>query len=256
MSGTDARGPVVGGVLAVLLLSGVACGPGAGPTQGSSSGATVPRTAEGKPDLSGIWQVLGTAAWNIQDHSAEKGVPAGQGVVEGNVIPYVPSALETRNEHFKNRLTADPETKCFQPGMPRIMYMPYPFQIVQTPGYIGLLFEYNHTIRHLRFDGEHPEGPIEWALGDSRASWDRDTLAVDTVHFGSETWFDRAGNFHSDAMHLVERFALLDRDHLNYEVTVEDPKVFSRPWKMTMPFYRRIEKNLQILEYVCQSFIS
>ena len=217
---------------------------------------SMPRTADGKPDLSGIWQVLITAAWNIEDHQASKGVPAGQGVVEGGELPYLPEALAKRNENLKNRLTLDPETKCFQPGMPRIMYMPYPFQIVQTPTYIGLLFEYVHTIRHIRLNSEHPEGPIEWTLGDTRARWEGDTLVTDVTYFNAETWFDRAGNFHSEAMHLVERFTMIDRDHINYEVTVEDPKVFSRSWKMSMPFYRRIEKNLQILDYECQSFDS
>ena len=216
----------------------------------------LPRTADGKPDLSGIWQVLTTAAWNIEDHQAAKGVPAGQGVVEGGELPYLPAALATRNENFKNRLTLDPETKCFQPGMPRIMYMPYPFQIVQTPTYIGLLFEYVHTTRHVRMNSEHPEGPIEWALGDTRARWEGDTLVTDVIHFNDDTWLDRAGNLHSEQMHLVERFTMLDRDHINYEATVEDPKVFSRPWKMSMPLYRRIEKNIQILDYECQSFDS
>ena len=225
-------------------------------TAAAAAADGLPRTADGKPDFSGIWQVLNTAALNIQDHQAAKGVPAGQGVVEGNEIPYLPEALAKRNENFKNRLTADPETKCFQPGVPRVMYMPYPFQIVQTPTYIGLLFEYVHTTRHIRLNSEHPEGPIEWALGDTRARWEGDTLVTDVVHFNADTWFDRAGNFHSEQMRLVERFTLLDRDHLNYEVTVTDPKVFSRPWKMSMPFYRRIERNLQILDYECQSFDS
>jgi hypothetical protein len=225
-------------------------------TAAAAAGDGLPRTADGKPDLSGIWQVLATAAWNIEDHQAAKGVPGGQGVVEGGELPYLPEALAKRNENFKNRLTLDPETKCFQPGMPRIMYMPFPFQIVQTPTYIGLLFEYVHTTRHIRLNSEHPEGPIEWALGDTRARWEGDTLVTDVVYFNAETWFDRAGNFHSDAMHLVERFTMLDRDHINYEITVEDPKVFSRPWKMSMPLYRRIEKNLQILDYECQAFDS
>ena len=251
---------VKGGAIGVLLLVGAlwfaqrqvpaqvqapAAGPGA-----------LPRTSDGKPDFSGIWQVMNAAAWNIQDHEAEKGAPAGQGVVEGNEIPYLPAALTQRNENYKNRLTADPETKCFLPGVPRIMYMPYPFQIVQSPNYMAFLFEYVHAVRHLYFTGEHPEGPIDWWMGDSRARWDGDTLVVDVIHFNDQTWFDRAGNFHSEAMHLVERYTLLDRDHINYEVTVEDRKVFSRPWKMSMPLYRRIEKNVQILDYVCQSFES
>ena len=246
-------------IVVVVLLSGVTwLSMNRVPTETAAAAAedSLPRAVDGKPDFSGIWQVLNTAAWNIQDHQAMKGVPAGQGVVEGNELPYLPEALAKRDENFKNRLTADPETRCFQPGVPRIMYMPYPFQIVQTPTYIGLLFEYVHTTRHIRLNSEHPEGPIEWALGDTRAHWDGDTLVTDVIHFNAETWFDRAGNFHSDAMHLVERFTMLDRDHINYEVTVEDPKVFSRPWKMSMPLYRRIEKNLQVLDYECQSFDS
>jgi hypothetical protein len=246
-------------VVVVVLLSGVTwLSMNRVPTETAAAqeAASLPRTADGKPDMSGIWQVLNTAAWDIQDHQAMKGVPAGQGVVEGNELPYLPEALAKKNENFKNRHTADPETRCFQPGMPRIMYMPFPFQIVQTPNYIGLLFEYVHTTRHIRLNSEHPEGPIEWALGDTRARWEGDTLVTDVIYFNADTWFDRAGNFHSEEMHLVERFTMLDRDHINYEVTVEDPKVFSRPWKMSMPFYRRIEKNIQILDYECQSFDS
>ncbi len=137
-------------LVVVLVLVGVAWlsmnrVPAQTPAATTSS---LPRTADGKPDISGIWQVLNTAAWNIQDHSAAKGVPAGQAVVEGNELPYLPEALAKRNENFKNRLTADPETKCFQPGVPRIMYMPFPFQIIQTPTYIGMLFEYERPSSH------------------------------------------------------------------------------------------------------------
>jgi hypothetical protein len=216
----------------------------------------VPRAADGRPDFSGIWQALNTASWNIEDHSAAKDVPAGQGIVEGGQIPYLPWARGRRDEHSRNRVTADPLAKCAQPGVPRIMYMPYPFQIVQTPAYIAMLFEYQHTTRHIRLNSAHPEGPIEWALGDSRARWEGDALVVDVVHFNDQTWFDRAGNFHSEQLHLVERFTLVDRNHITYEVTVEDPKVFSRPWKMAMPLYRRLEPRVQILDYVCQSFES
>lgn len=217
--------------------------------------SAMPRMPDGRPNLQGIWQVLVPAAWEIQDHSPRLGVPGGQGVVEGNDLPYQPWALKRKQENFANRATADPESKGYLPGVPRIMYMPFPFQIIQTPTYIGMLFEYD-GLRHIHMNSEHPEGPIEWTLGDSRGRWEGDTLVVDVTYFNADTWFDRAGNFHSEEMHLVERYTLLDRDHLNYEVTVEDPKVFSRPWKMSMPFYRRIEKNIQILDYECQSFDS
>jgi hypothetical protein len=219
-----------------------------------------PRTADGKPDLSGIWQVINAAAWNIQDHAAEKGVPGGQGVVEGNEIPYLPSALAKRNENFRNRMTADPETRCYLPGVPRITYMGYPFQIFQTPNYLAFVYEYVHAVRHVYLNSQHYlnrqhlPGHIDWWMGDSRAHWEGDTLVVDVIDFNEETWFDRVGNFHSDALHLVERYTLIDPDHINYEVTIEDPKVFSRPWKMSMPLYRRIEKNIQLLDYECHTF--
>ena len=236
-------------VVALALLAGATAAAG----QGAS---TIPRGADGKPDLSGIWQALNTAAWNIEDHSAERNVPAGQGVVEGGELPYLPDARVRRDENYRNRATADPETKCFLPGIPRMMYMPFPFQIVHTPGHIVMAFEYVNAVRHMFFRGEHPEGPIDWWQGDARARWDGDTLVVDIVHFNDQTWFDRAGNFHSEAMHLVERYTMLDRNHINYEVTVEDPKVFSRPWKLSMPLYRRLEKNIQVLEYVCQAYLN
>jgi hypothetical protein len=131
------------------------------------------------------------------------------------------------------------------------MYMAFPFQIFQTPEHVTLVFEYAQGIRFLYTNGTpHPRGPINWWLGDSRGRWEGDTLVVDVVHFTDQTWFDRAGNFHSDALHLVERYTLVGPDHLQYEVTVEDPKVFTRPWKMSLPLYRRKEANVRLLEYV------
>ena len=225
------------------------------PVQGQN--VAIPRASDGRPDLSGIWQVLNTAAWDIQDHAASLGVPAGQGVVEGNEIPYQPSAAAKKRENYANRRTADPETKCYQPGVPRITYMPFPFQIVQTPGYIAILYEYAHVTRRLYLGGTpHPKGPIEnWFMGDSRAHWEGDTLIVDVIHFTDQTWFDRAGNFHSTALHVVERYTPTDRDHIRYEATIEDPKVFTRLWKMSMPLYRRQDPNVQLLDYECYTML-
>jgi hypothetical protein len=209
------------------------------------------RASDGKPDLSGVWQAVNAASWNIQDHRASLDVPAGQGVVEGNEIPYQPWALVKKEENFNNRLTADPETKCFLPGVPRITYMPYPFQIVQTPTQIAILYEYVHAQRNVFMNSPHLPGPIEWFMGDSRGRWEGDTLVVDVVHFTDQTWFDRSGNFHSELLHITERYTPVTPDHLQYEVTVEDPKVFTRPWKMSMPLYRRKEPNARLLEYEC-----
>ena len=171
-----------------------------------------PRTADGQPDLQGIWQALNTAAWDIQDHSARAGVPAGQGVVVGNEIPYQEWALAQKQENFENRLTADPETQCNMPGVPRITYMPYPFQILQFSDRILILYEYVHVTRTIYMDGSpHPEGHIDFWMGDSRGRWEGDTLVVDVIHFNDRTWFDRAGNFHSDALAARRRALHADR---------------------------------------------
>lgn len=215
---------------------------------------TMPRTSDGKPDMSGIWQAVNSAAWNILPHPAEDGVPAGLGVVDGNEIPYRPEAAAKQRTNFANRATLDPETKCWLPGVPRATYMGFPFQIVQTPTQVSILYEYGHATRNIFMNSPHPRGPIEFWMGDSRATWDGDTLVVDVVHFNDQTWFDRAGNHHSEQLHVVERYTPIDRDHINYEVTIEDPKVFTRSWKMSMPLYRRVDRNMQLLEYECSSF--
>ena len=211
-----------------------------------------PSTPVGQPDLSGTWQVLNTAAWDIQDHRAQKGIPAGQGVVEDNEIPYQPWAAAKRKENFENRMTADPEAKCYMPGVPRITYTPFPFQIFQFSQRVTILYEYIHITREIYTDGSpHPKGHIDFWMGDSRGRWKGNTLVVDVIHFNDQTWFDRAGNFHSDALHVVERYTRTGPDHMTYEVTIEDPKVFTRPWKMSMLLYRRQEKDIQLLEYEC-----
>ena len=220
----------------------------------TSAGAQTPalsRTPDGKPNLQGIWQVLNTAAWDLQDHSARLGVPAGQAVVEGNGIPYQPWAVKQKQENFASRATADPETQGYLPGVPRIMYMPFSFQIFQTPTHVAMTFEYAQSVRIIHTNGTpHPRGPINWWLGDSRGRWEGDTLVVDVVHFTNQTWLDRAGNFHSDELHLVERYTMAGPDHINYEVTIEDARVFTRPWKMSMLLYRRKEPNVRLLDYV------
>jgi hypothetical protein len=232
-------------------------------TSTAPRGYTPPKTAFGQPDLQGIWQVVNTAAWDIQDHSGQRfpglparfSVPAGQGVVEGNELPYQPSALTRRQENYRNRLTADPESQCYLPGVPRITYMPYPFQIFQLPDRVVILYEYLHTTREIFTDGSrHPTIPVEFWMGDSRGRWEGNTLVVDVTLFTDRTWFDRAGNFHSDALHVVERYTRTGPDHMLYEAAIEDPKVFTRPWTMRMPLYRRQEANRQLLEFECYTY--
>ena len=218
-----------------------------------AAGQALPRAADGKPDFSGIWQALNTANWNILAHAAGKDLPAGLGVVEGDEIPYQPWAAARQKDNFANRATADPESKCYLPGVPRITYMPYPFQIFQTPAHIAITYEYVHAVRRVFMTGPHPGG-IEWFMGDSRGRWEGDTLVVDVAQFTGQTWFDRSGNFHSAALHVVERYTPIDAHHINYEATIDDPKVFTRPWKMRMALYRRLDPGMRILEHECYAF--
>jgi len=246
------------GVAAVLSLA-------AQPAAGQAAAYKAPRTADGKPDLNGIWQALGTAHWNVEGHAARAGplvalgafgaVPAGLGVVEGGKIPYQPWAEAKKKENFENWLTADPEVKCYLPGVPRATYMPFPFQIVQTPKYILMTYEFASASRVIYMDNPGFESPIDTWMGHARGHWEAETLVVDVTSFNDQTWFDRAGNFHSDALHVVERYTAMSPDALQYEVGIEDPKVFTRPWKMSMPLYRRLEKNIQLLEFKCVEFV-
>ena len=237
----------------------------AAPAQPARAAAArnIPRTADGKPNLNGIWQTFAGANWNLEDHGASAGpffqegaigaVPAGQSVVDGGDIPYTPAALAKRNENARNHLTLDPEVKCYMPGIPRANYMPYPFQIVQSPSNILMAYEYASANRVVNM-GKPTEAPVDSWMGWSNGSWQGDTLVVDVKSLNGKAWLDRAGNFTTDNVHVVERFTMTDADHINYEATVEDNKVFSRPWKISMPLYKRVEKNAQLLEYKCVEF--
>jgi hypothetical protein len=232
----------------------------------------IPRTSwDKKPNLNGIWQTLSTANWDLEDH---EGGPSpvvvtgvwgarlpGMSVVEGGKIPYKPEALAKREQNRKNALpgkpgrdlNADPELNCFLPGVPRATYLPHPFQIFQSPNRMWIVYEYSYARREIFMNGKK-EAPIESWMGWSNGHWDGDTLVVDVTSFNDQTWFDRAGNYHSDALHVIERYTMRDVDHVMYEATIEDPKVFTRPWKMSMPLYRRLERNMQILDYECVAF--
>jgi hypothetical protein len=255
------RGARFASATAALMITALQLS--ATPNASGAEAYKAPHTADGKPNLNGIWQALNTANWDLQEHAARPGlvvalgaagaVPAGLGVVEGGEIPYLPAAAAKKKENFENRLTADPEIKCYLPGVPRATYMPYPFQIVQTPKAILMAYEYAGAARTIYMDKAPPSAIESW-MGHSVGLWEGDTLVVDVTSMSDQTWFDRAGNFHSDALHVVERYTPLSPDALTYEVTIEDPKVFSRPWKMSMPLYRRLDKNAQLLEFKCVEF--
>jgi hypothetical protein len=242
-----------------------------------AQGATerVARTADGKPDLNGIWQALNEANWDIEAHGtgpspapqllgAMFARPAGSGVVEGGSLPYRPEALEKKKDNFERRLTrpttlelnettGDPEAKCYMPGVPRATYMPFPFQIVQTPAQMLIAYQFANATRQIHI-GRNPEAPAQSWMGWSIGRWEGDSLVVEVTDQVDRTWFDRAGNFHSDALKVTERYTPMDADHLLYEATIDDPKVFTRPWKMSMPLYRRMERNALLIDFKCVEY--
>jgi hypothetical protein len=228
----------------ILLLFASACAR----TQPTSN---LPRTADGKPNLQGVWQVRNSAAFGLEDHVARNNGPAGRSVVEGRTIPYLLDAAQQRLTLASNPQN-DPLSKCYMPGVPRIMYMPFPFHIYQTPEHIAITFEWSQVHRTIHTNGiPGPEG-IDFWMGDSRGRWEGDTLVVDVKDLNDQTWFDTSGTFHSDQIHVVERYTMTDPDTIQYEATIEDPKVFSKPWKIAMPIYRHKDRD-RILEYQCQA---
>jgi hypothetical protein len=251
-------------------------------TPGEWPGYKAPRSTDGKPDLNGIWQAFVTADIDVADHDAQAGPhadimgaygawPGGQGIVEGGEIPYKPEALAVKKANAANRMlmhitadeerhnTGDPELKCYRPGVPRANYMPYPFQIVQSTDTIAVAYEFAHSLRtiYMKEDPKQSpkDSPADYWMGWSHGRWDGDTLVVDSTGFVPYTWFDRAGDYHSDALHVVERYTLVSPYHIMYEATIEDPNVFTRPWKMSFPLYRRMEKYIQLVDFNCVAFV-
>ena len=278
------------GAAVVAAVVGVALWMQVGPTAGQAEAYRAPRTVDGKPDLNGVWQAVNTANYDIQAHPARPaltvlpappgtgtpgltrarpielaasplralgavgGVPAGEGVVDGNEIPYQPWAAAKKKENGEHWLERDPEIKCYMPGVPRATYMPYPFQILQSTNKILIAYEFAGVTRTIHMD-KVGDSPTDSWMGWSRGRWDGETLVVDVTDFNDQTWFDRAGNFHSEALHVVERYTPIDPYHLLYEATIDDPKVFTRSWTMKMPLYRNVDKGKQIREYKCVEFV-
>ena len=234
------------------------------PAGAQTTGSEVPRAWDGHPDLNGIWQAIGTAHWDIQDHPTSAGhpdmgaigaVPPGQGAVVGNDIPYQSWALHQKQANFENRLTDDPELKCYMPGVPRATYLPYPFQVVQGDRKIMFIYGFAEASRTIHMDKDTPEpAPIDSWMGRSHGRWDGDTLVVDVAGFNGEAWFDRAGNFASNTLQVVERYTPMGHNAIMYEATIEDPNVFTRPWTMRMPLYRRLEEHVRVIEFKCVQF--
>jgi hypothetical protein len=247
---------LVAGTVSAAIVGGV-------PVVGQAQRSAIPRSADGKPDFTGLWQTMNTANWDLQAHAARRGpvialgaafsIPGGLGVVDGDEIPYLPAATAKKKENADNWLARDPEVKCYLPGVPRMMYLPYPVQIVQGRDTILMASEYASASRTVRMNSTE-KSPTDTWMGWSVGRWEGDTLVINVTDQNDQTWFDRAGNFHSEALKVVERFSVIDRNTINYEATMEDPKVFARPWKISMPLYRHAEKGARLMEYKCVEF--
>ncbi|MFK7913297.1 MAG: hypothetical protein AB8B93_05240 [Pseudomonadales bacterium] len=262
-----ARSLLKAGLFAVLIL------------QASASAASdLPRRADGKPDLNGVWQVLNTANYDLLTHSARAAmamrpgplgpvpakevlalgavgaVPAGMGVVDGNAIPYRPEARAKQQDNQQNWLSRDPEIKCYLPGVPRATYMPLPFQIFHSDSALFIAYEYAGATRNLLLE-DPGEAPVDSWMGQSWARWDGDTLVVEATGFNDQTWFDRSGNHHSAALKVTERYTLQNAHVMEYEATIEDPEVFTKPWTMRMPIYRRVGADARLQQFKCVEFV-
>jgi hypothetical protein len=231
-----------------------------------------------RPDLNGVWQVLNTANYDLEPHAARAAmalrpgpygpvpakevlalgavgaVPAGLGVVEGGKIPYKPEALAKKLENQKHWLERDPEIKCYLPGVPRAAYLPYPFQIFQSERALLFVYEYAGATRNILFADPGP-APVDAWMGQSVGRWEGASLVVEVTGQNDSTWFDRAGNHHSDKLRVVERYTLSSPSTMRYEATIEDPEVFTKPWKIAMTLYRRVGADARLQQFKCVEFV-
>ena len=265
---SNVRGPfVASAVFAVATI-----------LSGADAPYRAPRVEGGKPDLNGIWQAMNEANYDLEAHNARPAmalspgpygpvpakpvlalgavgsVPPSLGVVEGGEIPYKPEARARKKQNQENWLTLDPEIKCYLPGVPRATYMPQPFKIFQSASQIFIAYQFDGAVRNIYLKDPGP-APVDSWMGQSVGRWEGETLVIDVTGMNDRTWFDRAGNHHTDQLHVVERYTRTSPDVISYEATIDDPKVFTRPWKISMPLYRRQEKNAMLLDFKCVEFV-
>jgi hypothetical protein len=275
--------------IAGLAMSGVAFGghalaaPAKGKAAGHAGQAAVayhaPRGPDRvHPDMNGVWQVMNTAGWNIEPHAASAAlqmrpgpygpvpakdvlalgavgaVPAGLGVVEGGEIPYTADAKKTRDANKADWIHKDPEIKCYLPGVPRANYMTHPFQIFQSEKQMLFAYEYAGAVRNILFTDPGP-APVDSWMGQSVAHWEGDTLVIVVTGFNDSTWLDRAGNFHTADMKVVERYTPSGPNVMRYTAEITDPTIYTRPWKMSMNLYRHVGDDARLGQFKCVEFV-
>jgi hypothetical protein len=213
----------------------------------------IPRTAEGKPDLQGIWKAQASATQGLETAAANGDIQAGLALVTGGSIPYQDSAAQQRQSNFTSRLADDPLNNCFLPSVPRIMALDYPYQIFQTDDQVAMTFQWSQVFRDIPISDEPSlyEGVEAW-MGRSRGHWDGDTLVVEVRDFNDRSWLDASGNFHSAAMTVTERYKMVDADTIHYEATITDPEVFTQPWTLSYDLERQTDQ-VRLMEFQCQA---
>jgi hypothetical protein len=214
-----------------------------------------PHLSDGTPDFRGIWQARSLAYINIEGPGPAGGAQRStrSAVVDppDGKIPYLPDALKQRDANFKNRVTADPAANCYQAGVPRAVLLPTPFQIVQSVGNFAIVYTDNHAYRIVDPQSVPHDDGIDFFMGDSRGHWEGDTLVVDVIDLGDQTWLDKAGNFHSDQLHVVERYTMLNANTISYEARLEDPKTYTKPWTIRLRLDRDTHPGARISEDEC-----
>jgi hypothetical protein len=237
-----------------------------------------PRLSSGKPNFSGVWQVLNSANFNLEARPAQAAmlmregpvvpvpakevvalgaigaVPASIGVVDEGKIPYQSAALKQRQQNRADWLEKSPEIKCYLPGIPRATYMPYPFQILHNDDALFFSYEYAGAVRDVHLSNPGP-APIDSWMGQSWAEWDGDTLVIHTDGFNGQTWLDRAGNFHSDLLKVTERFTRTSDYTTHYQAKLEDESVYTKPWSISMELYKRVGVDDRIMQFNCVEFV-
>ncbi|MEM7218565.1 MAG: hypothetical protein AAF515_09385 [Pseudomonadota bacterium] len=240
--------------------------------------AEVPRGADGKPDLNGVWQVLNRANYDVEPHAARAAlalvpgdlgpvpapeivalgavgaVPGGAGVIDRERLPYKPAARRQQRDNQANWLERDPEIRCYLPGIPRANYMPYPFQIVHSASAVFFSYEYAGAARNV-YLADPGEAPIDSWMGQSFGRWDGDTFVIEVTGQNDQTWFDRAGNHHSDQLKVTERYTRTGDMTMRYEARIDDPATYTEPWSMAMTLYRRIGKDAELQQFKCVEFV-
>lgn len=271
---TTTRTPRTVAAALLCLLAALAALPAAAHAQTGD----IPRTPNGRPDMNGLWQAMGNHHWDIEPHQARAAlqmrpgpvdsvpaeemvpmgtlvsIPSGWGIVEGGEIPYLPEALERRNENRRNYLERDPVVKCYLPGVPRATYMPFPFRIFQSAKKFFIAYEYAGAVRDIYLE-DPGEPQVDSWMGQSVGHWEGDTFVVEVEGFNGQTWFDRAGNHHSYQLTVEERYTMMSPNHIRYEATMRDSLTFSRPWTIRLPLYRHVDPDARLGQFKCVPFV-